>query len=285
MRALLLTACAATLAPCAWAADESYTITIKRHPAAGKSFTVRELNRATDRTKLTDATGKVLLDGRARQEVREEEYTETTLEGGEPAPKKFKRFYRKARFGRGKGAVAEPWEGKVILYELKDGKHHASVEGKDELPEKELAKLAQEADGRLKDNFNTLIVPARAVKVGETWAIPGKTLARLPFSDLDPARSKGEATLVKAYKKGGRQWGTLHIKGALALTRLHQMQFDPPGSAVFEGTFDTPIDGSSALGLTQSRVVITGKGKVEQKGMRYAFEMNTEVEGKRERVD
>ncbi len=286
MRTLLLTVCIAALAPCALAADESYTIKLKRFPAVGKSITVRDSEKGIDRTKLTDAAGKALLDGTAREELREEEYTERTIEGGEPAPKKFTRFYRKARVNRGKGFVAEPREGKVVVFELKDGKVHTSVEGrKGKLPGlswKELAMLARKAEGRVKDDLDTLVLPGRAVKVGEAWVIPAKKMASPAFSGIDPERSKVEGRLVKAYKKGGQQWGTVQFKASLVVNRFQHFQFDPPGSLTIESTIDGPIDGSGPVGRSQSKMTVAGKGTAERGGMRFTFEMNAQLESKLE---
>jgi hypothetical protein len=285
MRALLLTVCVAALAPFTLAADESHNIKIKRHPAPGKSFTIRDTTRSVDRTRLTDAAGKVILDGKVRKEVREEEYTETTVEGGEPAPKKFKRFYRKARVDRGKGLVAEAREGKVVVFELKDGKYHVSVEDKGELPKRELANLAKEAEGHLKDDLNTAILPGRAVKVGETWVIPAKKLMPPTELVIDPARSKAEGRLVKVYKKGGHPWGRLQLKASLVLNKLDNLQFDPPGAMEIEVTFDAPIDGTGPRGQAQSKFTIAGKGTAEQGGMRFTFQTSTQVETIREAGD
>jgi hypothetical protein len=254
MRALLLTACVVALAPFAWAADESYAIAIKGGPAPGKSATVRQHDKKTGTTKVTDADGNVVKDVKY-QESYEVEYTETTIEKGGKAPKKFKHFYRKVRVDKGKGAVAEPHEGKVIVYQLKDGKYHASVEGKDELPEKELALLAKEADNVCRGSVDTVFLPGRAVKVGETWSVPGKKLATSSLGDLDPARSKGEARFVKAYKKGRQQWGTFSFRATGALPRL-----GPTASIELEGTFDAAIDGSSTAYRADATLTFAAKG-------------------------
>jgi hypothetical protein len=279
---MLLTVCAAALAPCALVADESYTIKIKRNPAVGKSVTVRDSIRSINRTKITAPDGKVLLDGKASKDVREEEYTETTLEGGKPAPRQFKRFYRKASIDRGKGPVAEPREGKVVVFELKDGKYQVSLEGKGELPKVELARLAREAEGRLSDDLNTVALPGRAVKVGETWDVPARKLTFPTFFGIDPTRSKAEGRLIKVYRKDGHPWGTLQVKASLVLNKFDQVQFDPPGSMTIEATFDAPIDGSGPRGRAQSKFTITGKGTAEQKGMRFPFEAVMVIENKRE---
>jgi hypothetical protein len=277
MRALLLTACAAALAPCAWAGDESYTITIKRFPDVGKTFTARGTAKGAVTTKLTDADGNVLNDEK-HQAVNQDEYTETTIEAGDRAPKKFKRFYHKARIDRGKGAVAEPHEGKAIVYELKDGKYQARVEGKDELPVQGLDGLAKQADDRLQEAFDTLVLPGKAVKVGQKWAIPGKKLATLPIPGLDAARSKGEGKLLKAYRKGGRQWGTLHLKATLVLSKLGKFELSPPGSMVMEGTLDTPIDGPSTASRLNVTVVVAGKTKVEGGAPQRTIDVKMQLE-------
>jgi hypothetical protein len=284
MRALLLAACVAALAPFAAAGDEKYTIKIKRFPDVGKSVRVRDQAKTVGTTKITDAAGKALKGGK-EQEASLDEYTETTLVAGDKAPKKFKRSYRKARMDKGKGAEAEPWEGKVVVYELKDGMYQVSVEGKGALSAKDRAKLAEHANERFKEDFDTVLVPDRAVKVGESWAVPGKKLAELSISDIDPARSKGVATLVKAYKKGGKQWGTLRLRATLVLRKLEKVAFDPPATMDVDATIDTPIDGSGVTGRLVGLARLAGKARIEEDCKRFTVELNLRVEGRREQED
>jgi hypothetical protein len=275
MRALLLAACVAALAPFA-AADESYTIKIKRFPGAGKSVTVRKSARTTGSTKTTSAAGKVIKEENLHA-VLEEEYTETTLVAGDKAPKKFKRVYRKARIDKGKGSTAQPCEGKVVLFELKDGKYRVSVEGKDELPAGERKKLGNEAEVYLKEGVEAPFVPARAVKVGDTWAVPGKKLGDQEI--IDPIRSKGEGKLVKAYKKGGRQWGSLQMKALQVMRSLGS------GPAEAEIILDTPIDGSSTAGRWRVTMTYSVTFWLVKGGTRQTIEMKDKTEGTIERSE
>jgi hypothetical protein len=282
MRTLLLTVCVAALAPFARAADESYTIKLERYPAPGKSMTVRSSSKMTSSVTVKDADGNVVNEGK-QQETTQEEYTETTVAGGDKVPKTFKRSYRKARTDKGKGAVARGHEGKVIVFELKDGKYQVSAEGKEEVPAADLDRLAKSANDRLKEDIDTILVPDKAVKVGEGWTIPSKKLAALPLPGIDPLRSKGEAKLVKAYKKGGKQWGTLLITATLGMRKLEKLELDPPGALVIEGTLDTPIDGSGVARRLNATLTFSGKGTVEEDGRRVSVDLRIRVEGKDER--
>ncbi len=275
MRALLLAAWLAALAPLA-AADESYTIKIKRFPDVGKSVTVRTSARLTGSVKSIDAGGKVVKEEN-QHDVLEEEYTETILEAGDKAPRKFKRYYRKSRLDKGKGSTAQPIEGKVVLFELKDGKYRVSVEGKGDLPAGERKKLGKEAEAYLKEGVEKPFVPARAVKVGDTWAVPGKALGDQRI--VDPVRSKGEGKLVKAYKKGGRQWGVLQMKA------LQVMRAIGSGPAEAEIMLDTPIDGSSTAGRWRVTMTYSVTFRLSAGGMRQTIETKGKTEGTIERVE
>jgi hypothetical protein len=277
MRALLLTAWLAPLA----AADESYTIKIKRFPDAGKSVTVRKTARTTTSTKITDAAGKV---GKVNMfDVLEEEYTETILEAGDKAPRKFKRFYRKSRLDKGKGSTVQPREGKVVLFELKDGKYRVSVEGKGELPAEEREKLGNEAEEYLKEGIEAPFVPARAVKVGDTWAVPVKKLGGPEI--IDPVRSKSEVKLVKAYKKGGRQWGVLQMKFLQVMRSLDKGGPELAGPVEGEVIADTPIDGSSTAGRWRATMTYSVTLRLGERGMRQTIETKGKTEGTIERVE
>ncbi len=283
MRALLLTACAAALAPCAWAGDESYTIKIKRYPAPGESAAVRQSGKKTETLKITDADGNVLKDLKY-QESFEEELTETTIEKGDKAPRKFRYAFHKARIDKGKGSVAEPYEGKVVLFELVGGKYRVSLEDKGELPAEARDRLAKGADKLLQSSFHTVFLAGRTVKVGETWAVPGKKLATLPIPDIDPVRSKGEARLVKAFKKGSQQWGTFSFRATLVLRKL-----GPSAPGQIEGTIDTPVDGASTANRIDATVTSGFKrpGEAGKKkgagGHDYQIKIETKSEREQER--
>jgi hypothetical protein len=285
MRTLLLTVCVVALAPFARAADESYTIELRHYPAPGKSMTVRSSARLTTSVTVKDADGNVVVNERKQKETTQEEWTETTVEGGAKAPKKFKRSYRKASADKGKGAVAKGYEGKVVVFELKGGKYQVSVEGKDEVPPADLDRLATSANNHLKEDLDTVLVPDKAVKVGESWAVPRKKLAELPLPGIDAARSKAEVKLVKAYKKGGKQWGTLQINATLAVRKADKLEFDPPGAVVVEGTLDTPIDGSGVVRSLNATITLSGKATVEEAGRRLSVDLKYRSEIKREREE
>src|SRR5262245_24969931 len=133
MRTPILTAgLLALLAAPALADETTYTLKIKDHPDAGKSVAVKVREAETRRTKILDSTGAVSGDEK-KEEVLEEDYTDTVLEKGDKGPKKFKRTYTRAVEGEKGKPEARSHDGKTVVFENKDGKYRLTVEGKDRL--------------------------------------------------------------------------------------------------------------------------------------------------------
>jgi hypothetical protein len=263
--------------------DKTYTIKLKKEPNVGKSVVVRDSEKTTGTIKIS-AQDKLLQEQKTN-ESKEEVYTKVVLEKGDKYPKKFQRTYKKATLSLGGKSVPRHYQGRTVLFELKEGKYQAKVEGEPALDEKDLTALAQDAPDPDKPDMTEVFLPKRAVKVNQSWTINNKLLAKgfAKVGKLDTAKTEGKAKLVKVYDKEGKQFGVIEYEVKLALKSMKAVSFETPGSFVIKGTMDTAIDGSTTEGVLTMTGKLKGKGSVMQKDQELTVEMNLEMSGKKER--
>jgi hypothetical protein len=245
---------------------QSYTIKLKLDPDPGQSVVVRDSSKETGAMKFVDLQGKLLHE--EKPGVKESVYTETTLEKGDPFPAKYKRTYETATEAKGE-EKAKPfsYQGRTVVFELKDGKYRVGVVGKPPLDEKDQEKLTQQANDH---SEQTLLVqhlaPKEAVKVGDSWKVDVKKIA----SGAKPAlinaeKSSVEAKLVKVYTKDKKQFGVFEIKAQLAVEGVEDvMRFEPPLVETLDLTLDAVIDGTSTLAALSGTQKIKGTCKAFQ---------------------
>lgn len=221
---------------------DAYTIKLRSKPDAGKSITIKTT------TKIGGASKSVDLDGKATDEKIDAKYedviTETVLEKGDNQPKKFKRTYeRLERTENGKAEPRSPWQGKTIVFELKDGKYEASTEKNDDVKAADLKNAARQAET---DTRTQHLIPAKPVKVGDSWLVDKRILDLFGMEDgLDKDKSTAEAKLVKAYMKDGRQFGVIEVN-----MKMQSKEPKDPSSGTTRKidaklTLEGVIDGSS----------------------------------------
>jgi hypothetical protein len=96
-----------------------------------------------------------------------------------------------------------------------------------------------------------LWLPKNAVAVGASWKIDMQKivikLANYGALELDAAKSTGQGTLVKAYKKDGRQFGEMEFKMEMPVVTVEQklIKFEAGTKLVLEAKYDGCIDGTS----------------------------------------
>jgi hypothetical protein len=275
--ALLCLACASGLLRA-----QTYQIKLADYPAKGKAVKYAETTKTTTTTKLTDGGGKVLKDDK-EVSVEKVNYVETSLtdldKKGRPA--KFTRKYETSSKAKDGGkAKSDAYEGETILFEAnKEGKYVAKSEGKQELSKKDAAKLVKSLNER--DSSTRDLMPTTAVKVGETWAIDGKKLvAVLGDESVDAKKSGGKGKLVKAYKKGDQQWGTIELTAEITMTVEKT-----PAKATITLKLDTAIDGSSSAGKMQAKMTFVLDQEIEEKCMKFKISVKSESVGDIERTD
>ena len=272
--------------PAAEAQDKAYTIKIKEKPDVGMSIVTKDVDKQTGVIKVLDAQGQLLNENKVNK-AKEEIYTEVILEKGDKHPKKYKQTYEKAIETEDGKTTARSYQGRTLLYELKDGKYQLGVVGKPPLDEKDVTQLLEKANEELEKNvdLDKLFLPGKPVKVGDTWTLDNKMLVEA-FNDkkltLDAAKSKGTGKLVKAYQKDGKQWGVLQIDLKLALQTIEGLKLDTPAEMDLQASLDVAIDGSSTAGVMTMTGKMTLKSQFEQAGMKFRIEGSVELSGKKE---
>jgi hypothetical protein len=197
-------------------AEEAQNIKIKK---AAKGDAVK-----TDDTEETN-TALVATDGAGNKVLEQKEkisktnvYTETILEKkeGDDKATSLKRVYEKAR-GVGKDGKEEikSYEGKTVLIEKKGDKYVFSIEGGKEITGKDaedLDKSFNKEKGLSDAEMEKYLLPAKAVKSGDTWKVDAKSLMKdLGKSDkditiaFDDDKTEGYGKLLEAYSQS-RRW-------------------------------------------------------------------------------
>jgi hypothetical protein len=271
----------------AW--TQTYTIKLKRGPDAGKTVVVKTSSKNTAKVTVTDPDGNA-KDQPTTPKETEEAYTETVIERSDKRATKFKRTYEKSTTTTAGKKQANSYEGRTVVYELKDGKYEVSVEGTPPLPKKDLDDLAKREKVSDADPED-LILPDKPVKVGDKWSLD-KQLAKFLKEamagglDVDSEKAKGEVKLEKAYEKDGVQFGVLKLTITVPIKSVGEgagkMTFDSPATLELKTTLDIAIDGKSTAGNETSGFEMEGKSSVQQMGKTYMIHLKTESTSKKE---
>ncbi len=283
MRGQVLGALLAILVLASGAQGQKYTITLRRAPDVGKSVVVKDSEGKTVVVKLYDDTGN-LLNNEKHTEKNEEVYTETILEKGEKSPRKYRRTYEKATRTRDDATQVRSYQGRTLVFTQKDGKYAVAAQGDKPLDREDLAELTRKANDR-DEAQEQVFLPKKPVAAGDSWKIDTAELVKA-FSKngkLDPKRTSAEARLTRAYRKDGRQFGTIAMTLRLALGEAPRgVTFEKPPVVEMKITLDTAIDGSSTAGKMTMTGKTTSKASVEQKGKKLVIESQVDLSGTKE---
>jgi hypothetical protein len=262
-----------------WA--QGYTLKTKSFPDVGKSS--KTIDQTTVRTAISLALGDKVLKEDKTVEIAESQFTEKTLKAGTDKPDKYTHAYTKAVKGP-EGSPAElSYAGKTIVFERKGDAYVATAE-EGGVDAKDLKRFTTRAN---RPDQTKTILPKTAVKVGDSWTL-GKDAAALFATDEDAAESfdgaklKGQGKLVKAYKKGKEQWGTIAIDLSVPMTKLGPLTLDTPISLQVKMTLDTAIDGSSTAGQGRGTFTLKGKSTITQDGMTFTVDLAVSGEMRRD---
>jgi hypothetical protein len=261
---------------------QTYEIKVRPFPAKGQSVKHTDTSKQVTTHKVTDADGKVVRDDKEVSDVKLVYVEKTLTESAKGRASKFTRKYEKSSTTRDDKTRSDAYEGETVVFELnKEGKYVARAEGKNALGDEDRKNLEEDLnrDGRAADPLQALL-PDKAVKVGDSWEITGKKLASFWGKGADAAKSRGKGKLVKVYKKGEKQWGTIEVSAEIAL-EADKM----PAKADLTMTLDVAIDGSSSAGKLKAKLVITQNRDVEEKGKKYKVADRKEVGGEIDRVE
>ena len=283
----LLAMVALVLSPAFVTAQETYAIKVKTSGKGDVGIFAKEENEANNSVILKD--GKVIQEPKEITK-RSAKYKEEILEKqGDKAATKLRRMYEKATVAGADGAAKnEVYAGKTVLIEVKDGKPSFRIEGGAELSYKEVPSLVKEFAKGDDDNakMNELLLPKKPVAVGESWSIDKEVIKKLlgKADGLvgDPAKGTATGKLVKAYKKGGRQYGVLQYEIAIPVDKLAGLQFAAGTRLPLTLTADVCIDGSADAGTVSVRFAIKGEATAPG-GILVRFDVvNTSVETRAE---
>src|SRR5262249_38776204 len=154
--------------------------------------------------------------------------------------------YEKATRTRNGKTEPRSYEGRTIVFEEKDGKYTVTAEGDKPLPKEDLDELTRKANEGSAEQEDAFL-PQKPVKVGDTWKVDGKEVAKAfaKSGELDPELTSAEGKLTKAYKEGDHQFGVLTLTLKLAPKPPPNVKFDKPPVVEMTITLDVAIDGSA----------------------------------------
>ena len=266
LRILSVVAVLGLVAGPAWGqADKAYTIKIKKL-AQGETERVEKADKSTEAIKIEDTNGNLLKE-QTEKKGDVSVYRQTNLERkGDQRPTRVKRKYDKATVTKDGETTSLPYEGKTVLIEKKGDRYLFRIEGDEELTGEAAKELNEEFNkkGELDDKaLEKLLLPGKAVKVGEEWKIDVATVSKAfqeeGSLEVVPEKTRGTGKLLRVYTKGGRQFGVIRLHLDLALKSVTNdgnkviLQADK-SKMDMEFTVDTCIDGSSATASGTWRV-------------------------------
>jgi hypothetical protein len=245
---------------------QPFTIKFKES-GDGDVALVKKSDTTVTKVLVEDAGGGVLAD---QNETKGDtlEFKETTIKrAAGKSPTKLMREYVKAQSV--KGDTAEDWglQGKTVLIEKKDKQFHFTYKDGSQVEGKAAAALAKEF-GKKSDTskeIEKMILPQKAVNVGESWKIQmAKIVTELSKEGmtLDATKATGKGTLVKAYKKNGRQFGEMRFSLDIPVATVGKgtatLTFAAGAKILMDLSLDACIDGSSDAGVMKMKMTMRG---------------------------
>jgi hypothetical protein len=244
--------------------------------------------------KVADGMGQVLVEQKDSK-GESVEFKETILKAEKgKTPTKVEREYTKMQSTKDDKASDGPLQGKTVIIEKKGKSYEFTTKDGQKVDGPAAAALAKDFGKKDDENkeLEKLILPKGAVKVGESWKIEMAKIVEV-FNkegalEVDAAKSTGTGTLVKAYKKDGRQFGDMKFKLEFPLQTAgkgkEQLKFAAGAKIVMDMTFDVCIDGTSENGVMTMKMLMTGNGSLAA-APGAVVAMNVRMEGRQEQQD
>lgn len=263
------------------AADEAVTIKLKK---PGKGDVLKET-----KGEEVDSVINATVGGMASKEEEKSGsklvYTDEVLERGEkdPKPTKLKRTYESAEQTVRGEKVDVGLKGKTVLIEKGKDEYTFTVEG-GKLSKEAAELLGKEFNKKEEPDLEELLVPKKAVKVGDTWEVDVKAVEGMFGDQMSVDREKAKATgkLVKVYDKGKAKYGVIEFTSELpiqSVTLMKQPVKATDGSkikvvitvdtcidgSVYGGTSSGTMEGEIGLKVPQAEINIKLSGKMDSK--------------------
>ena len=252
---------------------QTFTIKPKDFPAAGKSITISDTSTVNFSFKLS--TGGMDLKEEKKTEVEEKQFVQKTIEAGTKRPNKYSNTYTKATKGEQGSPAKTSYSGKTIIFERKGDKYTVKPE-EGEIDAKDLAEFTKQVN---RPNTSEVFMPTKAVAVGDSWTLDKKAVEALGGPDddgIDLSKFKGQGKLLKAYKKGKEQWGTVEIAITVPIKKLGPLPLDKAIDLNAKFTIDMAIDGSTTAHSAKGTMSIKGKSEFTENGMTFMIDLAIE---------
>jgi hypothetical protein len=182
-----------------------------------------------------------------------------------------------------------PYQGKTVLIEKRGDRYHFQIEEGEELTGENAEILEREFNQRKGDelDFNRILIPKNPVRVGETWELDTQALCRdlenTGGMEVDAAKSKASAKLVKAYKQDGRQFGVIqvHLDFSIKALKKGDQKISLSQGTIFlaDATAEGCIDGSVNTGAVKFTIRMEGQGELAQGEMKFKLTFKTNISG------
>ena len=145
----------------------------------------------------------------------------------------------------------------------------------------DLSELSGEVNKSAKKD-EAVLYSKKPIRVGDKWTPVGKDVAKF-FAELsmDPASVKAQGKLTKAYKKAGKQWGTVE----LVITFDADLGEIKKAKGEIKATIDQAIDGSSTAGKATFEVTMIAKQTLEKDCKKYVVDYMLSATIRAERAD
>jgi hypothetical protein len=249
-------------------AQDSYVIRLTK---AGPTATV-QVQKQTSQCKRIEVVdpNRRTVPTRPESQTETVAYRETILEkgpSGERARHLRRQFDRALRQTDGR-AVTLPLQGKTCDIVVRGGQYEFRDTGGGPLPPEVVQALKQEFNSAPAQelNWETILLPARSVRVSETWPLNVEPLIRalgkVSPVQVDAGRSTAWARLTQVYPHEGRRFAVLDAGAELpakALVQPNGLHLLQPGSHIaIRVRINGCIDGSAEVRTTEVNVQIVG---------------------------
>ena len=262
------------------AADDALVVKV-REPQAGDRVRVTDEEKSTSVSTFTVNGNKT---EKTEKKSRAVVYVEDVLTAGEPGarrPAKVKRAYEKFESTKDGGEPEKgPLQGKTVLIEKKGEKYEFAYDGGGAVEASVAAALDREFNKAGSVVRTADVVPAKPVKVGDTWTVDKAKLLKDLSADgtvFDADKTTATAKLVKSFIKDDQRFGVIELKLETPIKTLAgKTPLEPKAGSVviLTVTVEGPIDGSVGASVAESR----GTYKIEASTMGVDVKVAAEAE-------